>query len=143
MKGEMKMKRFLCVLLACLMVTPAFADFAEDFDLFSEMYGIEPLTFIQEDKTGLNYTCGDVIITYADGSATVIGKNALDVITVSCCVLQCFDNNMMNFKDQRGSLLHAYFMYRKGAENAHSFTNSGINILIKSYDDYFCIGMGK
>ena len=137
------MKRFLLVLFACLMITPAFADFAEDFNLFSEMYGIEHLLFVQEDETGSHYTCGEINVTYTDGMATVIGKNALDVIVVSCCVLQCFDNNAGNFRDQRGSLIQAYLMYRKGSDNAHSFTNSGINILVKSYDDYFCIGMGK
>ena len=137
------MKRFLCVLLACLMVTPAFADqFVDDFNDYTGLYGIENLTFFMSDDQVTYYTCGKAMVSYSDNMVTIMSEDALDVITVSCCVLRCVDNSG-SMIDQYGRLLHAYYLHKTGTEQATATTVSGTHIFFTTIDGLFCVGVMK
>ena len=116
--------------------------FEEDFNDFSAMYGLEKLYLFMCDNPDKYYYSGDIMITYSDNIISVTGENALDVITVSCCVLRCIDN-LGSMIDQYGRLLHTYFLHTSSNKQATATTESGVRIAFGSADGIYHVGIVK
>ena len=126
MKGEMKMKRFLCVLLACLIIAPsAFAIDVTDFNMYAEIFGgteikdgvetqLESGVFTEYKADGCR-----IIFRETDGSIKtiyVIGEGE-SFILYSCAALMFVDNETANASKNMGNFLLGYLM-AKGSENS-------------------------
>ena len=126
MKGEMKMKRFLCVLLACLIIAPsAFAIDVTDFNMYAEIFGGKEITdgVVSELDTGVftEYKANDckIIFRETNGSLNtiyVIGEGE-PFILYSCAALMFVDTKTENASKNMGNFLLGYLM-AKGSENS-------------------------
>lgn len=125
MKGEMKMKRFLCVLLACLMIVPsAFAIDVFDFNMYTDIFGgteiadgqtteLENGTFTEYKSDGCR-----IIFRETDGSLNtlyVIGEGEPFII-YSCAALMFVDDTTSNASTNIGNFVLGYLM-AKGSDD--------------------------
>ena len=110
-----------------LAAAPAFAEdiFLTDFNLYAEpLFGIQPIKAI---VSGFSYKSDSVEIMVTGQETTIIGESPLDVISASCCVLRCIDNEG-SMIDQYGRVMFAYFLNRTKGIEARATTESGVLI---------------
>ena len=118
------MKRIILFVVAFVMITSfACADFYDDFNEYSSMYGIENL----EKVSSFGYKLPTVEIIATDEITLYSSEeNIPDLLAASCCAMRCIDNQG-NMLDQYGRLLHAYFMAKAGGEK-RATTETGMLI---------------
>ena len=150
MKGEMKMKRFLCVLLVCLMVVPsAFALDLEDFNMYAYIFGEEELDaskaisasgLIMIDRTSCRVTFSE------DDNGIkriIVDGDGIPLLAYSMAAIMTFDSDSSHFSANAGQLLSAFLMSRNGETQQGQIANRNFFLIEKKEDNkgfFFTIG---
>lgn len=144
------MKRFLCVLIVCLMVAPAaFATDFSDFSIYAELFGAHEVKESEGDVRDdcIRFVQDGCIITFRiqGGEITnaMITGDGDAFLAYSLATLMQFDPDSKNAAENGGQLL-LYYLMGKAKNGEHlGQTVSGKFFKVEKTDDGFSLSIVK
>lgn len=144
MKGEKKMKRFLClVMFVCLIVSCAYADNESDFNEYAMTFGSLPLLETMATTNGdyKIYEFNGCKVTFKGEERIFVQGDGIDFLAYCLSAIMTFEQDS-TLKDNSGLLFAFYLLSRDGTQQSWT-TPGGLVALVQQDGQEYLFAIGE